>query len=255
MRELVLSLLVLAAVLGPAAPAAAAGPCSVGVGLDSASADCQWTFADYSQSSSSGDGHTWVVTLQCGNGGICMDLVKCADGDQSGLWHDVYMDGEDVGDVCVPDETVDQVNIAQLVVREFKRLSWPSSALQVQPPGGDTLVNLETIFYTDNSAATLRQLRLAGRDVTIEATPTTYTWDFGDGTTKATTSPGHAYPDHDVFHVYASTGEVAARVDTTYSGRFRIGGGDWQPIPDTLTVGGPSVAMVILEAKPQLVIR
>ncbi len=70
-----------------------------------------------------------------------------------------------------------------------------------------------------------------------------------------TTSPGRAYPDHDVFHVYASTGTVGASVDTTYAGRFRIGDGSWQPIPDTLTVAGESVSIDILEAKPQLVIR
>ena len=141
------------------------------------------------------------------------------------------MDGEDVGDVCVPDAAVDEVSIAQLAIREFKRLQWPSSELKVQPPGGETLVNLETIFYTDNSSATLRQVRLAGRSVTIEATPASYGWDFGDGTTTTTTSPGRAYPDHDVFHVYASTGTVAASVATTYAGRFRIGDGSWQPHP------------------------
>ena len=255
MRCLLLGLAILAAVLLPAAPVAAADPCSVGVGLDSGNATCQWAFTDYEQSSGSGDGHTWVVTIQCGNGGICTEHVDCGEGQATGFMHDVYMDGEDVGDVCVPDEAVSEVSIFHIASREFKRLQWPASELEVEPPGGETLVNLETIFYTDNSAATLRQVRLAGRSVTIEATPTSYTWSFGDDTASTTTSPGHAYPDHDVIHVYASTGEVSASVETTYSGRFRIGDGDWQPIPDTLTVAGQSVAMEILEAKPQLVIR
>ncbi len=179
----------------------------------------------------------------------------CGENGASGLWHDVYMDGTDVGDVCVPDEAVDQVSIAQLVVREFKSIEWPASELKVQPPDGETLVNLETIFFTPNSAPTVRELRLAGRSVAIEATPTSYTWHFGDDTSTTTTSPGRAYPDHDVFHVYAAVGTVGPRVDTTYSGRFRIGAGDWQPIPDTLTVAGQSVRVDILEATPQLVIR
>ena len=89
--------------------------------------------------------------------------MVCAENGQPGLWHDVYMDGEDVGDVCVPDEAFDEVNIGRLAIREFARLQWPASDLKVQPPGGETLVNLETNFYTDNSSATLREVRLAGR--------------------------------------------------------------------------------------------
>jgi len=252
---LLLGALVAASSAAAGAPPAESSTSCVQSSLQAVVADCEWTYSDYSASSASDDGHTWVVTLQCGNGGICTDLVECVEGGQPGLWHDVYMDGADVGDVCVPEAAVDEVSIAQLAIREFKRLQWPASELKVQPPGGETLVNLETIFYTDNSSATLQQVRLAGRSVTIEATPASYGWDFGDGTTTTATSPGRAYPDHDVFHVYASTGTVAASVATTYAGRFRIGNGTWQPIPETLTVAGESVGLDILEAKPQLVIR
>ena len=43
----------------------------VTVGWDGADADCEWIYSEYVQASSSGDGHTWVVSIQCGNGGIC----------------------------------------------------------------------------------------------------------------------------------------------------------------------------------------
>ena len=89
--------------------------------------------------------------IQCGNGGICADHVECNENGETGFVHDVYMDGTDVGDVCVPEDEVDEVNIAQLILREFKRISWPSSRLVVQPPGGKTLVNLETNFYTTDN--------------------------------------------------------------------------------------------------------
>ena len=58
----------------------------------------------------------------------------------------------DVGDVCVPDEEVKEVDIVKLVIREFKRMEWPASDLVVQPPGGKTLVNFETNFYTEQPA-------------------------------------------------------------------------------------------------------
>jgi hypothetical protein len=258
LRALLWAAVALGQVTGPlclTSPAAADPGSCIQVGLDGVNAECSWTYADYSASSSSGDGHTWVVTIQCGNGGICVEHVECVENGEEGYIHDVFMDGTDVGDVCVPDNAVQEVDIRQLAIREFKRLDWPSSELTVQPPGGETLVNLETIFYTTNSAPTSRTVTLAGRSVTIEATPTSYAWHFGDGTIETTTSPGHPHPDHDVFHVYASTGEVAASVSTTYAGRFRIGNGDWQQIPDTLTVDGAPVGLTILEARPQLVLR
>ena len=40
---------------------------------------------------------------------------------------------------------------------------------------------------------------------TIVATPASYTWDWGDGTTTTTKDPGAAYPDHTVFHKYSHT--------------------------------------------------
>lgn len=239
-------------VLSPS-PAHAAG--CITAGLQGVIANCTWTYSDYSESASSGDGHTWVVAIQCGNGGICAEHVECVEEGQPGFVHNVFMDGTDVGDVCVPESAVQEVDVSQLAIREFKRIDWPASTLVTQPPDGETLVNLDTIFYTRNSQPIVQPVTLAGRSVSIEATPTAYTWHFDDGTDTSTTSPGHPYPDHDVFHVYVSTGNVSPSVDTTYSGRFRIGDGEWRNIDATVTVAGAAVDLTILEAKPQLVLR
>jgi hypothetical protein len=223
--------------------------------LQGVSAECQWTYADYTASAGSGDGHTWVVSIQCGNGGICADHVECNENGQTGFVHDVYMDGADVGDVCVPETEIDQVHIAQLVIREFKRLEWPESRLVVQPPNGKTLVNLETNFYTLDHKQISKDVSVAGQKVTIEATPTSYTFHFGDETSTRTPSPGRPYPHLDVSHIYARTGAVVVSLDTTYSGRYKIGDGDWVSIAETLTVSGAAQDLEIVEALPQLVIR
>ena len=248
------TVMIAAALVGTSAEAAD-GECSLQVGILGTNSSCTWTYADYSASASSGDGHTWVVTIQCGNGGICAEHVECVENGQAGFVHDVFMDGNDVGDVCVPESAVQEVDVVQLAIREFKRIDWPASTLVTQPPGGETLVNLDTIFYTRNSQPIVQPVTLAGRSVSIEATPTSYTWHFDDGIDTTTTSPGHPYPDHDVFHVYTSTDDVSPSVDTTYSGRFRIGEGEWQDIDATVTVAGAAVDLTILEAKPQLVLR
>ena len=220
-----------------------------------ASATCTWTYSEYQASSSSGGGHTWYVTVQSANGGIHRDNLVCSSGDESGLWHDVFMDGTDVGDVCVPDRDVDQVNIAQLVIRQFKRMKWPASELVVQPPGGKTLVNFKTNFFTRDNQAIDQTITVANRSVEIRAVPTSYTFHFGDGTSTTTAQPGRPHPDLDITHEYARTGSVVVSLDTTYSGEYRIGDGDWVAIPDTLTVTGEGQDLEVLEAVPQLVLR
>ena len=206
-------------------------------------------------SASSGDGHTWVVSIQCGNGGICAEHVECTEGGEAGFVHDVYMDGTDVGDVCVPQSEVDEASITQLIIREFKRINWPSSDLVVQPPGGKTLVNFETNFFTPDNVAIAQDLTIAGQAVTIRALPTTYTFNFGDGAVTRSATPGRPHPNLDITHSYVRTGDVVVRLDTTYSGEYRIGGGDWVAIPETLTVAGANQDLEIVEALPQLVIR
>jgi hypothetical protein len=236
------------------APRAYAADC-VAVGLDGVAAECVWTFADYQSAASSGDDHTWVVTIQCGNGGICTEHVECNEDGAEGFVHDVYMDGTDVGDVCVPATEVDAVNIARLIVREFKRITWPVSDLVVQPPGGKTLVNFETNFFTLDKQAISQEVTVAGQQVTIRAVPTSYTFHFGDGTSTETSSPGRPHPDLDVTHTYLRTGKVAVSLDTTYAGEYRIGVGEWVAIADTLTVTGDQQDLAIVEAVPQLVLE
>jgi hypothetical protein len=92
--------------------------------------------------------------------------------------------------------------------------------------------------------------------VTIEATPTQYVWHFGSGSDdgdRATTDPGAAYPDLRVTYRYLHVGDVSPSVDTTYSGRYRVGNGPWRQIPATLTVPGAPVALQVVSATPHLV--
>jgi hypothetical protein len=241
-------------VVGWQSPASAEG-CSEQIGILGVNAACAWTYPEYTQVSGSDETHTWVVAIQCGNGGICAEHVECNENGETGFMHDVYMDGTDVGDVCVPGKDVDKVNIAKLILREFKSLSWPASELIVQPPGGRTLVNFETNFYTLNAQAIPKLVTVAGQAVEIRATPTAYRFNFGDGMSTTSRTPGRPHPDLDITHVYQEVGAVAVSLDTTYSGEYRIGAGDWVPIADTLTVSGAPQALEVVEAIPQLVLR
>lgn len=79
-----------------------------------------------------------------------------------------------------------------LTAEEFRRLPLPAPALTVQPDQGWVLVNIQTIVYTDPTPVTLTT-ELLGVPVTVEATPTRFTYDWGDGHSTVTRDPGRPY--------------------------------------------------------------
>ncbi len=115
-------------------------------------------------------------------------------------------------------------------------------------PAGKTLVNFATIFYAEPEPFA-RTVQLLGQQVDIEATPSRFTWVHGDGSSDITTSPGAPYPSKDITYSYSKAHTtVAPRVDVTYTARFRVNGGAWQDIPETVTVTGPPGNLRISEA-------
>lgn len=137
--------------------------------------------------------------------------------------------------------------------KAFGELKLAPGTLVIQPPDGLTLVNFETNFYTTDTAPIAKTVTLLGQQVTLEATPATYTWHFGDGTSTSTTEPGAAYPDLTITHDYQRTGDYGPSLSTTYTGRYRVGDGPWQTIPGTVTIDGPAQPLRAIEAQPKLV--
>ena len=76
-----------------------------------------------------------------------------------------------------------------LVATAFRRIPLPPSTFSVQPPGGQTLVNFETNFFTEERTLD-RTVRLLGQRVDLRIWAHSYTWHFGDGETITTRSQG-----------------------------------------------------------------
>lgn len=137
------------------------------------------------------------------------------------------------------------------VLRAVREIGLPSLAVKMQP-GGRTLVNVETIFYTEPQPFE-RSVQLLGFDVDVVAEPAGYRWVHGDGTTSTTTDPGRPYPAMDVTHRYSDPADgLQASVDVTYRVRFRVDDGPWQSIAQTLVASGPVAAVDVKEAAPVL---
>jgi hypothetical protein len=134
-----------------------------------------------------------------------------------------------------------------LVLNALRQLGLPALRAHTQPED-KTLVNFATIFYAEPHPF-VRTITLLGQQVHVEATPTSFTWHYGDGMSTTTSTPGAPYPAKDITHNYVDAHTtVQTSVDVTYSARFQVGGGGWQEIPETVTIAGPASALRISEA-------
>jgi hypothetical protein len=174
---------------------------------------------------------------------------------QVGEWEpagfECYRPGE------VPESTVSDVPVRVVtwvdVYNAIRNEPAARKRVTVQP-AVRTLVNLDTIVYTDSSDWAKNDIPLLGFSVDVKATPTAYRWDFGDGSKLTTKSAGRPYPAKDVTHRYLHRSDrVATSVSTTYRASFSVNGGAWQPIDQPLTVTGPATAVAVREAVPVLV--
>ncbi|WP_329484027.1 PKD domain-containing protein [Kribbella sp. NBC_01484] len=139
------------------------------------------------------------------------------------------------------------------VLAESKVVLFPELAVKVQPRGR-TLVNLDTIVYTDESKVSTTTITLLGFPVAVEATPISYTWNFGDGTPALTTStPGKPYPSKEITHKYMQRRAVSLTLTTNYAARFNVADTGWQYVDGTVPVTGPATPLQVREAVPVLV--
>jgi hypothetical protein len=161
-----------------------------------------------------------------------------------------------------PDEPTPSVAVRDLpqpedvtweqVLAETKNVAFPGLRVKVQP-AVRTLVNLDTIVYTDQAKVSSTTVTLLGFPVVVEATPMSYTWRFGDGTTVTTESPGKPYPAKEITHKYLKRGSVSIALTTNYAARFNVDGTGWQYINGTVPITGPATPLQVQEAVPVLV--
>ncbi len=144
--------------------------------------------------------------------------------------------------------------VAALVQRDFQRFVVIKGQTVIDPPAR-TLVNVDTIFSTPtNASVMLDPLTLLGRRVLITIKPETYTWHFGDGTSRTTTTPGRPRVK-DVTHVYRRAAAVSPYVVISWSGTFTVDGSEPLTVQGRATTTGPGTPLRVLTAQSELVAR
>lgn len=142
------------------------------------------------------------------------------------------------GTVCIAPAEAQQAEVT-VTLADFRRLPLPPATPAIQPAGGEALIRMRTNAYVDPQSTQPQtfDITLLDTPVQVRATPTTYTWDFGDGSNPLTTEdPGAPYPDLTTWHEYQAPGTVQITLTTTYTGEYSVAGGPWTPIPGTAQV-------------------
>ncbi len=186
--------------------------------------------------------------------GILYDIYARAVGTQG--WN--YL-----ASTCFADEAPSgPVLSLPMIVEAFHLTPWATARVATQPEGNVTLVGLKTFFRVSWSAEgfepgeveVIDPGRMLGMRVEIRPKLVGFTYVFGDGTKFGpTTSAGGRYPSGDITHAYQHGGAYATRVQVTWGGDFRVNGGPWTVIPDTVTVEGPPTTVQVKTARAVLV--
>jgi hypothetical protein len=140
----------------------------------------------------------------------------------------------------------------------------PHLSLSSAPANGRSLVNAESLFWIPTTnPLDLGTTTLLGHHITLSATVTAVTWNFGDGTTTTDDGPGRAFlaSDHcatltcpDWFgHTYTTpTPHLTVTATITWTGTYTIDGGVHLSIPGTVTTTPPPIPMTVVQARSVL---
>lgn len=135
----------------------------------------------------------------------------------------------------------------------------PSTATVVGEPDNIAVVGLPANFLSSAKTETIPGTIL-GRPLTIRFTPVSYRFDYGDGESRTSTTPGAAwdasgqaqFTPTDTSHVYKLPGTYTATATVTYTADIDLGAG-WIPITGTLTGAPASQQIRVVKAYTALV--
>jgi hypothetical protein len=121
----------------------------------------------------------------------------------------------------------------QLALSVRDRLDLPAGTINANP--ARSLVGLDTWYWYQgyDGRPLAKTVSEFGVSVQVEARPTRYRWDFGDGTTHTSNDLGRPYPARStITHTYqAATPKVTVACAFDFAVRYRVGGGPWTPLP------------------------
>lgn len=144
------------------------------------------------------------------------------------------------GPTCLYDSKPEDVlpRIAARILEDFRNLPIAAGSVSAQP-SPHTLVGAETNVFASASEQQF-DVTILGQKVHLTATPSQYTFNYGDGATLGP-SPTHGGPIPEAewgsktrtSHVYGNTGDFNVTVTTSFTGTYSVNNGPALPINGT----------------------
>ncbi|WP_447522201.1 PKD domain-containing protein [Salinibacterium sp. NYA9b] len=133
----------------------------------------------------------------------------------------------------------------------------PAAGIQ---PNQWMIVGLDTNFYA-NASAHVVDGTLFGGTAQVRFTPSSYNWDYGDGSTATTSNPGKTWAKYRITefdptptsHVFEEPGNYTITLAVTYAAEYRVAGSSWQNVVGTLTIVAPPLTATAGHATTVLV--
>lgn len=141
--------------------------------------------------------------------------------------------------------------VPAITMSDLERFAPVVGELVVEPDGWG-VVGTPTNFYATAESHTMEG-ELFGSPVEVRWTPTSYVFDYGDGTVHESEASGAAWrgtqeswSETATSHTYASTDDVTASVTVVFTAEVDAGSG-WFAVPGTLAVEAPAVSVKVFE--------
>lgn len=143
---------------------------------------------------------------------------------------------------------------APITLSDLAQFSPQGTSISSQPSGW-SLVGMPVNFIAPSVQHSVSG-SLLGRPAEVRFTPRGYTWSFGDGSTRTTTTGGTSWQSLGVAeftptatsHSYSRVGTYAAQVTTRYSAEYRYAGGAWVGVSGEINGPGSHISIKVLAA-------
>lgn len=160
-----------------------------------------------------------------------------------------------------PDEpaTADPIVIPAVTLSDVASFA-PATPPLAAEPGTITVRGMPTNFVARMGEHTVDG-ELFGFPVTVHFAPHSYLFDYGDGTTRVTTTGGERWEDlglpqfsaTETSHAYGERGTFTATISARYTASVSFFGNPWIPVDGLVTIASAGQSLDVLEVRTALV--
>lgn len=157
-----------------------------------------------------------------------------------------------------PAATGDADPAAAITITDLARFLPATAALHAEPNGW-AVVGVPANFFVEVSPVTVDGT-LLGETAQVRFTPRAYRFDYGDGSTRSTGTPGSSWAAlgqeeltaTPTSHVYTERGDRRAAVTVIYSAEYRFAGGPWIGVSGAVSGTTPPQRVLVVVEKTAL---